>query len=318
MPFLGYDPRELGCFDELEVSDDVLIPTSSGMSWDLYPDHHWVYNKLDIALSQGLPCSPLGGRGPASYPVFIKPVYNFFGMGSGTHVADDQKAFEACKVPGCFWVEYLRGEHLSHDIIMQDGRPVFRLTFKGHPLSGRRFDYWETVETPEGVIDYLYDWIGRHMQGYTGCLNLETIGGRIIEAHLRMGDIKRIPDVALLQAIVDVYAGGDWHYDRPAPKYFLLVLWGDGDKDYAIDDGLLADICHGIELVDIYDPHYRHENPPGALRVAQLGSYDLEKGLRAREALAAALTPMVMLADGSKLSAPAVAFCERDTTALAY
>jgi len=162
-------------------------------------------------------------------------------------------------------------------------------------LSGRRFDYWETVTPDPPEIDRLYRWIGRHMDGYTGCLNLETLGGMIIEAHLRMGDIKRIPDTALLQAVVDVYAGGGWHYDRPPPEYYLMVLWGEADRDYRIDPESLAHICRDMALVDLYDPRYRHENPPGALRVAQLGTFDLESGLRTRARLAAALTRIAVL-----------------------
>ena len=34
----------------------------------------------------------------------------------------------------------------------------------------------------------LEDWVARHMQGYGGMMNFETIGGRIIEAHLRFAD----------------------------------------------------------------------------------------------------------------------------------
>ncbi len=291
MPFLGYDPRELGCFDTVEVPGDVLIPTTSGMSWDLYRHHNWVYNKLEIALSQGLACSPLGGRAPERYPVFIKPIYNFFGMGSGTCVAHSAEELATCTVPGCFWVEHLYGEHLSHDVVLREGVPVYALSFRGHPLRGRRFDYWETVVPPPEVTDYLDDWIAAHMRGYTGCLNLETLGGRIIEAHLRMGDIKRIPEPALLQAIVNVYAGEDWSYHSPLPEYYLLVLWGERRCDYVIAPEQLQAIRLQVELLDYYDPRWRHENPPGALRIAQLGCYDFERGRRARAALAAAVVP---------------------------
>ena len=35
---------------------------------------------------------------------------------------------------------------------------------------------------------YLGEWSGRNLRGFTGVVNIEAIGGRIIECHLRMAD----------------------------------------------------------------------------------------------------------------------------------
>ena len=39
-----------------------------------------------------------------------------------------------------------------------------------------------------GLESYCRDWIRTYLPDYTGMLNIETIGGRIIEAHLRFAD----------------------------------------------------------------------------------------------------------------------------------
>ena len=303
MPFVGLDPRNLGCFDGLEVPDDVIIPTTTGPSWAHYREHNWVYNKLEIAQTQGLPCSPLGGSLPDRYPVMIKPVYNLFDMGKGTAVARDRSELEACTFPGCFWMEFLEGDHLSHDVILREGKPEHVVTFVGHPLSGRRFDYWETVDTPRAVLDYVHGWLARHLPDFTGCVNLETIGGCIIEVHLRMGDIKRIADRALMQAVVDVYAGKPWRYEGPLPPYYLMVLWGDEGVDYRADPTRIAEIRDRMPLVDIYGTGWRKNNPPGAQRLAQIGCFDFDDGVRARAELAMVFSPTVVPPDKENAAA---------------
>ena len=54
---------------------------------------------------------------------------------------------------------------------------------------------------------------GKHLRGYTGMANFETIGGRIIEAHLRFAD--QWPDLygpGWVWAVIGLYAKGGWNY----------------------------------------------------------------------------------------------------------
>jgi hypothetical protein len=51
--------------------------------------------------------------------------------------------------------------------------------------------------------------VHRHLGGYTGMLNVETIGGTIIEAHLRFAD--QWPDLygaGWVEAVVGLYEHG--------------------------------------------------------------------------------------------------------------
>ena len=52
-------------------------------SWEWYPRHRWIYDKLAVALSQGLQAAPHGVM-PPSFPVFSKPIMNLRGMGTGS------------------------------------------------------------------------------------------------------------------------------------------------------------------------------------------------------------------------------------------
>src|SRR5256886_6425191 len=65
-------------------------------------------------------------------------------------------------------------------------------------------------------------------------LNLETIGGRIIDAHLRFAD--QWPDLygaGWLAAVVGLYGQGEWHFaDRDRRNGYSVALFGPHGREY--------------------------------------------------------------------------------------
>ena len=64
------------------------------------------------------------------------------------------------------------------------------------------------------------------MKGYSGAANVETIGGKIIEVHLRFAD--QWPDLygeGWLEAIVELYTRRRWRYpDTDRPRWIQCGL----------------------------------------------------------------------------------------------
>ena len=59
----------------------------------------------------------------------------------------------------------------------------------GATAPGGTFDYWHIhAEAMPDIEDWCGAWARKHLAGYTGMVNFETIGSRIIEAHLRFAD----------------------------------------------------------------------------------------------------------------------------------
>jgi hypothetical protein len=83
VPVCEIDPWRLQYFSRVRCPDDVFIPTEDSDAWTWNPAHRWVYDKLVVALSQGLDAAP-HGVSPTHYPVFSKPIYNLKGMGVGS------------------------------------------------------------------------------------------------------------------------------------------------------------------------------------------------------------------------------------------
>ena len=59
----------------------------------------------------------------------------------------------------------------------------------GATAPGGTFDHWHIHAEPmPDIEDWCGTWARKHLAGYTGMINFETIGSRIIEAHLRFAD----------------------------------------------------------------------------------------------------------------------------------
>lgn len=290
-PFRYYDPRSLGCYKELKVPKEVIIPTTDNGAWEYFKDRRWVYNKVDVVLSQEMECGPMGVA-PKQYPVFIKPVYNLHGAGVGARILESKEDYDNYKhLSGYFWMEYLEGKHLSHDLVIIQGEVVFNLSFEGHSLGQGMFDFWETIETPSQLLNYLKKWIAVNLKDYTGCLNIETIGDKIIECHLRLGDIDRLGNMRLMQNIVDVYSGKEWNFNEKIPKFYLFALWGDWNIDYKIDKDVADSICRNLTCYQIDEPTLYFQNPLGGVRIAIVCSYDKDSCINARRLLYENFTP---------------------------
>ena len=185
MPFIGVLPEREHLFRPRPGCD---IAVSDAAAWRLNPVHRHVYDKLAIALAQGLLAAPCGvmpmDLGVAvDAPVFVKPIINLAGMSLGAGVV---RADQVKPQPGFFWTELLRGEHLSSDCLLRDGELLMTIhTLASAEKDHERALWWRVgVELP-GQDALLKAWLRTALPGYTGLCNLETIDGRVIEAHLR-------------------------------------------------------------------------------------------------------------------------------------
>src|SRR5258707_2508951 len=122
MPICEADPWRLQYFERAACPPDVNIPTEDSDAWLWYPDHRWVYDKIAIALSQGLDAGPHGVP-PPRFPVFSKPIINLKGMGVASRVLSSQAEYEASLTPGHMWMTLLDGRHVSSDVAVVDGEP---------------------------------------------------------------------------------------------------------------------------------------------------------------------------------------------------
>jgi len=296
--FYGVDSWRVQYFQNQHVPDGVVIPIDDATAWELWPAHRWVYNKLLICETQGLPHGPHGTM-PPSYPVFSKPIYNLRGMGTGGRAIGNEAAYLANLTPGYLWMPNLRGTHVSTDIALARGRAVWSRQTTGIDGPGGTFDYWAIRAAADPVLEQrLLAWTDAHLPGFSGIVNFETIGGRIIECHLRMAEQWiDLNGEGWLEAVVRLYATGEWQFaDRPRDGY-SVVLFGVHGVRWSIDRTKAE---HVLERADIsslqitFDDDVvpeQHAMPPGGFRLAIINCWDLDAGFAAREALRSMFVP---------------------------
>ena len=151
MPFPGVDPWRMQYFENEPIPEGVVVPIDDANAWQLYPAHRWVYNKLLIAETQGLPHGPHGTM-PLYYPVFSKPIYNMRGMGMGGRVVRAEAAYLAALEPGHMWMELLVGRHVSSDAALRDGVALWWRHTTGTPGPAGTFDYWTVHAEPDAAL----------------------------------------------------------------------------------------------------------------------------------------------------------------------
>jgi len=285
-------------FAAVACPPDIRISTEDADSWMWFPTHRWIYDKLAVALSQGLDAAPHGVM-PPRFPVFSKPIMNLRGMGTGSRVIDTEADYKAALTPGHFWSTLLTGRHISSDVALVNGAPRWWRHAEGAVTEGGTFDHWHLHAAPIAEVEeWCNAWAANHLAGYTGMANFETIGGRIIEAHLRFAD--QWPDLygtGWVEALIRLYTMGEWDFaDDDRADGYSVVLFAPHGRRYRHPPPELVEAVRAMPDVSSVqitfhegrDPAY-HAMPPGGFRVAIVNARTLEAGQAARERLRAAI-----------------------------
>ena len=148
------------------------------------------------------------------------------------------------------------------------------------------------------IEDWCGAWTRKHFAGYTGMINFETIGSRIIEAHLRFAD--QWPDLygpGWVKALVHLYAKGEWVFDDShRADGYSVVLFGPHGPAYRHPPASVVERARAVPDVSSLqisfhedrDPSH-HSMPPGGFRLAIVNSLSLDAGRQARAILQPAL-----------------------------
>ena len=178
-----------------------ISSVSDSQSWNMYKntEHRWTFNKLELALLQGL------HAGPAAVPpekegwYIQRPTYNLYGLGIEAkkffyHPYMFKRIINHDLIPpGNFWCEWVEGDQFSLNYRKTvHGKWHLVSVWRGVLFSDEnltKFNYWEKVSLSHGIppekLPYFVNWLDDEK---TTCFNIEIKGGKIIEIHLRSGD----------------------------------------------------------------------------------------------------------------------------------
>lgn len=174
-----------------------IIAEEDFQSWRIYPQYRNLFNKLELALAQGLHAAPAAVNPLHSGYYISRPIYNLYGMGIGAKKFwyEDSMYNEllnnAIVPPGHFWCEWIDGDHLSVDFHRNPKNGIFytRSIWQGRHYTSdnlTQFATWERLENNMHPYDIKLDlpWNDEKVVA----INLELKGKYVIEAHLRLGN----------------------------------------------------------------------------------------------------------------------------------
>jgi hypothetical protein len=146
------------------------------------PDDLWIYDRLILSRKLKYNCGPAGVAPKERKTYIVKPCVNFRMMGHGASLKVLSPTTFEIVPDGYFWCEKFEGRHLSFDYY--NGEQILSVEgFKDDPSRLDRFSRWKKVSDTFKLPDFIqavadkYKW-----------MNVETIGGNIIEIHLRYND----------------------------------------------------------------------------------------------------------------------------------
>lgn len=150
-------------------------------AWIAYPQHRKWFNKLEFSLLMGYDCGPCGVAPSRTDSYIVRPIYNLSGMSAGAF----KKYIEAGDVrsvpAGSFWCEWFEG-------------PQHSVTYKWSGSEWLPESSWRSEVDVQNLWKFK-SWTRSNfapevptcMNSLTdvGIINVEWIGGRPIEVHLR-------------------------------------------------------------------------------------------------------------------------------------
>lgn len=136
----------------------------------------WVYDKLILAKYLGHVAAPAGVPVPSPGKYIVRPITNLLGMGKGAEIINFIDTDTSHLPAGTFWCEVFTGRHLSVDVV--NGKT--EVIYEGFPRGAKRFHRWEKVNEYIVHPEFIYNLSKKY-----GIVNYESIGGKIIEIHLR-------------------------------------------------------------------------------------------------------------------------------------
>ena len=218
-------------------------------AWEMFPQHRWIFNKLELSLKLGYKC------GPACVPVsktgfyIVRPIYNLYGMGVGAQKLylrhwDDRDAMAEHMFipPGHFWCEWFDGNHYSIDYKWIDGgkggvhshwNPMCT-TIGQEGSTTQQFSHWEKIENK---YHKLPTWLDSFCDAEF--LNIEYKDDKILEVHLRTGNDILHEDPIGTEMIPNWLSDDD--------KYIQSLLDDDWDYHENYDAGKVYDASGYIE-----------------------------------------------------------------------
>ena len=210
------------------------MPMFDGKAYYKYPEYNFVYDKLWIIKSQGL----MGGkleevRGKEEQlfkqvstdhnqncSVFIKPRWGHLSASSKNcfKITNASELKKYVHYDHMIWSEFIDANEGMTDYVMFKGRIVHQLTYIYSEKQNGFTDDWKYISSDSKPPSNITEWVTRHMQNYTGIVNVQYRDAKIIEVGLRLARsgayLLSTENPILIKNINDIFDKNTWDFSN--------------------------------------------------------------------------------------------------------
>jgi hypothetical protein len=271
------------------------IPDFDGQAFIKYPNHNFVYDKLWIAKSQGLMAcelSKLYKNDNIALPIFIKPRW-------GHKTASSKNCFKIKSwdeidkykhIPDMMWSEFIDDKEQMTDYFLINGRIVHQITYIYSDSQNEFIDDWKYIDSNNKPIPKITDWVNRHMNGFTGALNVQYRSDKIIEVGLRLARggayILSTQNKDLIENINNLADKGIWEYnigDKMKFKpFYSFKCYSSAPLIYIYPQYVLDYVMKQHKCMPFYEYYFEPGGKSGMV-VVQFMHYDFKQGMKAKK-----------------------------------
>ena len=168
---------------------------------------------------------------------------------------------------------------------MKDGKIGFTSSWISKQGEKGTFDYHSS--DPDYILpDHLKDWVNDYFDDYTGCLNIETINDKIIEAHLRLNGDTQLYGELFVDELFHYLNGDKTEFNYRIPKKHLIPLFVSKDFSQEVNQDKILSICEKFGALTVFFDHIESVNQSEFMsRLLIFDIEDLEIGLELRECI---------------------------------
>ncbi len=158
--------------------NEVIGPDAEDLYWrSPKSDDLWALDKLILSKKLGYTCGPAGIDVPKPDYYIVRPCVNVYGLGLGAKKMHIKQTTSHIK-PGYFWCEWFEGRHLTVDY--EKGKQIRCVEGFKPEDTFIRWDAWKVTEDEMPMPDLIKKEFGDKPE-----VNIEFIGGKVIEMHFR-------------------------------------------------------------------------------------------------------------------------------------
>ena len=278
------------------------LPFFDMTAYKRYPSHRFVYDKLWIVQSQGLPAGRLedllkgGASGAAGddlhFPIFIKPRWGHLSASSKNcfKVSSAAQLKKYQHYQHMMWSGFVNAKEGMTDFFLLNGAIVHQLTYVYSDKQNGFTDDWKYVSPQSTPPLRIQEWVEQHMHNFTGVVNVQYRSDKIIEVGLRLARggayIVSTDNKALIQNINNLYLQNTWDgsltTDMQFTPFYVFKCFTTMPVVYLLPQKVLDWFLRRQHVLPFYEYYFEPAGDSG-LVFYQFMDTNFERGMQTKQ-----------------------------------